>query len=162
MRGHKDNPTVNRYLKDKAMDRIDHALGRPVDPLRETYRDHYAVEKDSDIAAEFRASSNWQEEQPSALNEDMRWFYVTDVGRQALANHLKKINDGNRRFVVTWEGYDTIVAAETHSKARYSKYLAVSDVMVADGAAEVTFVKFIYLSKDEEKQQTPRQDEEAE
>lgn len=28
---------VNRYLKDKAMDHIDHALGRPVDPMDETY-----------------------------------------------------------------------------------------------------------------------------
>lgn len=35
------NPTVNRYLKDKAMDHIDHALGRPVDPLRESYRNHF-------------------------------------------------------------------------------------------------------------------------
>ena len=30
--------SVNRYLEDKGMDRIDHALGRPVDPMRETYR----------------------------------------------------------------------------------------------------------------------------
>ena len=36
--------TVNRYLADPAMDDVDHALGRPLDPMRESYRNRYAVD----------------------------------------------------------------------------------------------------------------------
>lgn len=38
---------VNRYLKDKAMDRMDHALGCPVDPMQETFRNYYVVGDDN-------------------------------------------------------------------------------------------------------------------
>lgn len=137
MRGQKDNPTVNRYLKDKAMDRIDHALGRPADPMRETHRRYFAVGKDSDIAKGFRASPHWEEAPPSGINEDMRWFYVTDAGRMALRDHLKEINDRTRRYTVTYWEYSDIVAAETPAKARYSKFLDVSDAW-----SELTFAEF--------------------
>ena len=50
---------VNRYLKDKAMDRIDHALGRPLNPLAETFRNHFAVEAEDTFAAEMRTSPHW-------------------------------------------------------------------------------------------------------
>lgn len=34
--------SVNRYIElSEIMDNIDHALGRPVDPLGETYRNHF-------------------------------------------------------------------------------------------------------------------------
>jgi hypothetical protein len=137
MRGHRDNPSVNRYLKDKAMDRIDHALGRPADPLRETHRSYFAVGTDNDIAAAFRASPHWEEAPPSGINEDMRWFYVTDAGRKALAEHLKAIGDSTRRFVVNYWEYSDVVAAETPAKARYRKFLDVSDTW-----SELTFAEF--------------------
>ncbi|MCL8000024.1 hypothetical protein M8994_17445 [Brucella sp. 21LCYQ03] len=41
-----DNPTVNRYLKVKALDLIDHGLGRPTFPLQETYRNYFAIVDD--------------------------------------------------------------------------------------------------------------------
>ncbi|WP_319533384.1 hypothetical protein [uncultured Cohaesibacter sp.] len=37
------NHSVNRSLDDKAMDAIDHALGRPVDPMSESYRNYYCA-----------------------------------------------------------------------------------------------------------------------
>lgn len=41
---------VNRSLADPQMDDIDHALGRPRDPLGETYRNHYVAPADSEAA----------------------------------------------------------------------------------------------------------------
>lgn len=38
-----ENLRVDRYLENQAMDHIDHALGRPLDPLGETYRNFYAT-----------------------------------------------------------------------------------------------------------------------
>jgi hypothetical protein len=138
----RENPSVNRYLKDKAMDRIDHALGRPADPMRETHRSYYAVGNASDIATSFRASPHWIEAPPSGINEDMRWFYVTDAGRKALADHLKSIGDRTRRYLVSYWEYSDIVAAETPAKARYSKFLDVRDAW-----SELTFAEFQRNSK---------------
>lgn len=120
--------TVNRSLADKAMDKIDHALGRPLDPLKETYRDHYAVDKDSAIAAEFRDSPHWEEGRASGLNQKMAWFYVTDAGRSALASYLKSIGDAHKSFNVSFRGYDGSVVAKTRSEARYSRFLEIADV----------------------------------
>lgn len=72
------NPRVNRYLKDKAMDHIDHALGRPVDPMGETYRNHFATGADGKDAKQFAASSNWEK---VGQRDDMAFFAVTDAGR---------------------------------------------------------------------------------
>lgn len=117
--------TVNRELADKAMNRIDHALGRPLDPLAETYREYYAVDAGSAQADEFRASPYWR--QAPGAQAGMAYFYVTPDGRQALAAYLKKIGDQNKAFVVCWNGFESRVVAPTHSKARYKKWLEASD-----------------------------------
>ncbi len=52
-------PTVNRYLKNKAMDGSTMRLGRPVDPMGKTYRDHYATDSAERIA-ELTASPYWK------------------------------------------------------------------------------------------------------
>ena len=119
---------VNRYLKDKQMDHVDHALGRPVDPLADTLRDHFAVSCDAE-RDEFRALPFWRE---GKTMSGMTWFHVSDDGRRALASHLKEIGDQHRLFEVLYDpgGYETWpvpVAATSHSKARYSYYLDVSD-----------------------------------
>lgn len=114
--------SVNRYLADPAMDKIDHALGRPVDPLGETYRDHYAA--DGDIADALASSPHWTEGKRSST---LRLFSVTQEGRQALADHLREIGDPHRAFIVSWGGMDMPVAAKNHAAARYSKWLDVSD-----------------------------------
>lgn len=120
-----DQPTVNRYLKDKAMDRIDHALGRPVKPFGQTYRNYFAIDTDSDLAEQFRKSDFWDEGKTAPGG--MTFFSVNWFGREALSNHLKHIGDKNRHFTVFWGGMELSVVAETRSKARYRKWLDVSD-----------------------------------
>ena len=80
---------VNRYLKDKHFDRIDHALGRPVDPMVKSYRNHFAADAGSDLAAMFRASDHWRE---GRSDGDMAYFFVTDAGRAALRDHLGEVS----------------------------------------------------------------------
>lgn len=130
---------VNRYLKDRAMDRIDHALGRPLDPLAETYRDHYATATDGRAAEEMRASPFW--EGGKAIDR-MAFFYVTEAGRQALAAHLKEIKDPHKGYVVAFDGIEMSVVATSPGKARYSAYLSASDCN-----SDLTFHAFQRASK---------------
>lgn len=125
-------PSVNRYLKDSAMDRIDHALGRPLDPVQETFRNRYVV--DGKLADELAASPHWQEH---AWSGSLRYFSVTDDGRNALTVHLREIGDPHRAFVVKFEGFDHTVVATSRSKAKYSSFLDISDAM-----PDLTFVDF--------------------
>ena len=113
---------INRYLTDKSMDHIDHALGRPLDPTAETYRNFFAT--DGSLADEFAASPHWEE---GKRGNGMRYFRVTDEGRKALASHLREIGDAHRAFEVKFEGYTRTVIATTRSKARYSYFLDISD-----------------------------------
>lgn len=107
---------VNRTLSDAAMDAIDHALGRPVNPLRESFRNHFVTEASGADAAAFRASPHWREGRTLTR---MTCFHVTDAGRAALRDHLRQIGDPYRLFIVTWRG-DALapIAATSHSKAR--------------------------------------------
>lgn len=116
---------VNRYLENKAMDHIDHALGRPVDPFSETYRNYFAIDEDSDLAERFRASDFWDHN--GTAEGGMAFFSVNWLGREALANHLKHIGDKHRLFIIEWDGMELPQIATTHGKARYRKWLDVSD-----------------------------------
>jgi len=117
---------VNRYIRDKAMDHVDHALGRPVDPTVESYRNYFATSVDGNIAAEFRASPNWIE---GIRQGDMVWFHVSDQGRAALRDHLREIGDEHQLFTVSWGGYDMPQVAASASKARYARWSALCDVI---------------------------------
>lgn len=128
---------VNRCLKDKAMDHIDHALGRPLDPMAETYRDHFACDPDSAEAKAFRASPFWAEAKPAGWANTMAFFYVTDEGRAALRDHLKSIGDKHKEYHVRFEGYTSSVVATSPSKARYACWLKISDTR-----SELTFGAF--------------------
>lgn len=128
------NPSVNRYLKDKSMDHIDHALGRPVDPMGETYRNHFATGVDSQEAKAFGASENWELD---GLVRGMAYFSVTDAGRKALADHLTQIGDKHRLYDVTYEGQTQAVVALSAAKAKYSLWLDISDCF-----CDLTFAKF--------------------
>lgn len=121
-----DNPSVNRYLLDKAMDNIDHALGRPVDSLRETRRNYFAVDDASPTAAAFRASPNWIF--TAGVHGGMVIFSVTTAGREALRDHLREVGDKHRAYLVTFDGHSETIAAESHAKAKYTYWLRVSDV----------------------------------
>jgi hypothetical protein len=128
---------VNRHLKDKDMDRIDHALGRPVDPTQDTYRNHFAVSSEKDKAA-FRGSAFWIE---GVSQGRMTWFHVSGPGRVALEAHLKQIGDPHRLYDVTYRiGRDThseLVAAKSGGAAKYDKWRSVSDVL-----PDLTFIDF--------------------
>lgn len=115
---------VNRYLEDKAMDHIDHALGRPVDPMAENFRNYFYVCGDTDLRRYMAHSNHWK---CTGHTDDGAYFSVTDEGRAALAAHLKAIGDKHRRWIVSHAGYETEVVATTAGKARYSYWLDVSD-----------------------------------
>ena len=127
---------VNRYLKDKAMDHIDHALGRPVDPLVESHRNHFAVDAESKTAKEFDASPFWSRNGRGAPG-GMAFYYVTVEGRQALKQHLKEIGDKHRIYDVTYQGQTQSVVAVSAAKAKYSLWLDISDCF-----CDLTFGKF--------------------
>lgn len=131
-----DNPTVNRYLKDKSIDLIDHALGRPTFPLKETYRNHFATDADSNRAKEFSKSLYWRK---TGQRDDMAFFAVTDLGRHALADHLKQMPD-NKIFVVSYWEWSKIVTAKSRSAARYDVFLDVSDI------GDISFREFLKVS----------------
>jgi hypothetical protein len=124
---------VNRHLKDEAMDRIDHALGRPVDALSPTSREYYCTDDAGLEADEMRASPHWRE---GRRYGESRWFTVTPEGRIALHDHLRKIGDRHRAFDVTYRDITSQVVATSRSKARYQHWLGVSD------AVEISFFNF--------------------
>lgn len=119
------NPPVNRCLKDTALDHIDHALGRPTWPLRESYRNYFATESDGVEARAFEASSCWHR---GAKSGRLTFYHVTDYGRQALAEHLASIG-ADRVYNVSFGGHERPVSAPTAAKARYSRFLQINDVM---------------------------------
>lgn len=112
---------VNRQMKDKPdLDEVDHALGRPFRP-HDTYRSHYATSC-PDQKAKMRASDWWEE---GVTRGGMTWFYVSDAGRDALAEELKDQARYGRLYEVSrpgeWDG--GLVVASSPSAARYAAYL---------------------------------------
>lgn len=122
---------VNRYLKNKAMDNIDHALGRPVDPMVATYRNHFAAHVCE--AGKFR-EPQWVE---THRDFDLVFFQVTPAGRRTLRDYLRSIGDTTRLFIVRYMGSDmSPVPAKSHSAARYAAWLSWD-------TNELTFGQFI-------------------
>lgn len=137
-RGELTNPSANRCLDDKAMDHIDHALGRPVDPMRKTYRNHFVT--DGAEADAFAASAHWEE--IGGPPSSMRAFRVTEYGRAVLAVHLKTLPNPHRRFEITFDGASWIVAAASAAKARHAEWLSVCDL-----CPDLTFIDFCRSAK---------------
>lgn len=134
------NPKVNRSLADKTFDNIDHALGRPVDPMTESYRDHFAAT--GELAAEMAKSPYWNASKRPTDPGAMRYFYVSLEGRKALKKHLQEIGDEHKTYEVWFEGFPSVVAAQTAAKARYAAWLRVSDC-----APDLTFIDFSRKSR---------------
>lgn len=131
--------SVNRSLIDEDMDRIDHALGRPVAPLIESYRNYFAIGEFSTIAKGFDASPNWVKGKSCG---DMAYFFVTDCGRKALNEYLKNIGDKNREFIIHYKGMELKTISTSHSKARYKKWLDIYDC-----DHDLKFIEFCRYSK---------------
>lgn len=122
---------VNRYLKDKGMDRIDHALGRPVDPITGGYRNYFCANEGED---DLFPAPHWQETNRAY---DMVYYAVTRAGRVALARHLKDIGDKTRLYQITFYGEEmSPVAAKSHSQAKYKKWLEWD-------TSDLTFAEFL-------------------
>ncbi|MCY1704519.1 hypothetical protein [Pannonibacter sp. SL95] len=115
-----DNPSINRQLDDTTMDRIDHALGRPLDPLRPSYRNHYATDE-----TEGFEPPHWR--QIRIIGSDMHCYQVTDAGRAALARHLLQLGNKQRLFLVAFDDIEISIAAESRAQARYTAWLRFSD-----------------------------------
>lgn len=73
---------INRHLDDEMMDNIDHALGRPENPMDETYRDHF--EASASEAQSFVDSDYWDQTAPT-------FFKVNIYGRRALRSYLMRM-----------------------------------------------------------------------
>jgi len=148
---------VNRHLADEAMDKIDHALGRPLDPTGETYRNFYAAP--TDVAAEFAKTPYWNI--GPIITRGLIGCTVTSAGRKALADHLVAIGERHRAFDVTFQGYTTTVVGTSASKARYSYFLNIRDCL-----PDLTFSDFcrrstirsacVIVSKTKQPTSTPR------
>ena len=106
------------------MDHIDHALGRPLDPTDESHRNYFAT---SGASADEMATSPFWQEGKRCPGDTMRFFHVTNAGREALAAHLREIGDQHRAFTVTYRDYSATVVATTRDKARYDYFLHISD-----------------------------------
>jgi hypothetical protein len=132
------NPTVNRYLSSKRYDRIDHALGRPIFPLRETYRNHYATDAGGEIARKFDRSPFWQH---NGTQGRMAFYAVTDTGRQALADYLAKDKRPWRAYEISFDGFTGIVPARNRRAARYACFLEASDTR-----SDLSFIDFVKQS----------------
>ena len=131
-----DNPKVNRDLADHAMDLIDHALGRPTFPLKETYRNYFATSEGNPEAPHFDQSPHWQR---SGERFGMTYYAVTDESRKALADHLHTLPQFKPFVVKYWE-WSKIVTAKSRAAARYSVFLDVSD------AGDIPFREFLKIS----------------
>lgn len=70
------------------------------------------------------SSPHWRSDGKTNEGE---YFSVTDEGRAALADHLKAIGDKHRRWIVSYAGYQMEVIATARGKARYFKWLDISD-----------------------------------
>ena len=80
--------SVNRHIgSNPEMDDVDHALGRPRNPLGETYRNHYCAPGESGVAKRMSESYWWHAARTINGGKDII-FVVTKAGRQALADFL--------------------------------------------------------------------------
>lgn len=131
---------VNRCLENKDMDHIDHALGRPINPMVDSFRNYFYVCGDTELRKGMTNSPNWEGDGKGSPNGE--YFTVTTAGRAALATHLRDIKDPHRLYVVSYDGYHSVVIGTSQSNAKYSKWLNLSDV-----CADLTFSEFLRKSK---------------
>lgn len=125
---------VQRCIEDPDMRRIYHALGRPLDPMQETYRNYFAECSGTALSAQMRASRHWDN---GTTRGDLTYFRVTAAGRAALVAHLKATGDRWRRYVIRWNGFNMDICERTRGKAVYAAWLRVSD------SYDVTFGAFV-------------------
>lgn len=72
--------SMNRYFKNQRMDNIDHALGRPENPLKESHRNYFET-RHLEEAAAFMTTGYW--------NCKGTICVVNAVGRQALHDFIE-------------------------------------------------------------------------
>lgn len=139
---YQSNLKINRNLKDKGANLIDHALGRPVDPLRASFRNYFVTTVGAPEAVHMAASPHWNIGKFGGT--DSVSFTVNDVGRKYLSATLKAEGFCHRLYDIEyWDGMGTDnIAAETASKARYSAFLNITDIY-----EDLSFFDFCKLIK---------------
>lgn len=105
------------------MDRLDHALGRPLDPMVARLRNHYAVDVGSAEEREMTGSPFWE---PVGQRHGLAFFRVTQDGRAALRDHLREVDD-HEAYTITYRGAASTVIGRSPAKAKYQHWLDVSD-----------------------------------
>jgi hypothetical protein len=118
---------VNRSLSDPHFDRIDHALGRPLDPAVPSYRNHYALAPDDPARDWLRVSEHWH--RTGSVPGGLEVYAVTPAGRAALCAHLRELGERHRRYLVTYAGDTSAIIATSRQKARYAAYLNRDDCL---------------------------------
>jgi hypothetical protein len=102
------------------MDNIDHALGRPTDPMGETNRNFFGIETGGSDVDEFKADPYWVHTRDFMGTSG---FAVSDAGKTALTRYLKEHWVPPKCFAVTWQGITATVAAKSAGAARYSIWM---------------------------------------
>lgn len=123
---------VNRSLEDNAMDKLDHALGRPFVPWSETSRNFFGVKVGSADAIAMKIDPNWVHTRDFMGTSG---FAVSDKGKSALVSYLESNGQIPRLFIITFNGNNLgPIHAKTHSKAKYAKWLGwdTSDISFGD------------------------------
>jgi hypothetical protein len=139
--------SVNRSLKNETFNQMDHALGRPVNPMSDShsYRNFFSVSFDSPIGQKMDASPYW--ERVSSSDGSVTGFCVNEDGRRALCEHLIEIGDRHKVFDVYIDtgklGLDPCnrpmeVVAETRGKAKSKAWRDISDAFEG-----ITFTQFM-------------------
>ena len=110
----------NRNLNDSRIDALDHALGRPTNPLAECSRNFFGVSVGSDQAAKMKADPYWTHTRDFMGTSG---FSVSPDGKKALYYYLKSNWIPPKRYDVTWNGSTRNVSADKPSKAKYTAWL---------------------------------------
>lgn len=129
----------NVRIEDPHFHEIHHALGCPWPEsiMRETSRNHFALEPQSADVERMRQSPHWAE---SAEKFGMVYFHVTEDGKRALLEYLRTQVEIPARYEITYRDFEgsSVVTAKSRSAARYIAYLEADT-----GGSFMEFVTFI-------------------
>ena len=117
--------SVDLVCADVPYGQTQNAWDKPI-PFGPMWQQLRRVTKPDAAIVLMAASPHWAE---GKRGVSLRYFYVTDAGRAALAEHLREIGDPHRAFSITFDGHTRAVVAVSRSKARYSHFLDLSEVM---------------------------------
>jgi hypothetical protein len=102
------------------MDELDHALGRPDDPVLDTTRNFFGVGEDDACVDDMKNNPHWK---LSRVFMGTAGFVVSTEGKVALHEYLHKNWTPPKRYDVTWMDSTQTIVAKTAGAAKYSLWL---------------------------------------